>query len=162
MAAGDGKIEYGAADQAITITLLSLAQAACRGSAAIDNTTNKFKDAIVYLGIPILTGTPASDKVINVYAYGSEDGTNYDDNALGTDAAITLRVPTNLKLLGQIATPDGGALTYKKTFRVAWAFDGVLPPKWGIAVENRTNLAFNATEANIIKLYRGVYDTVAP
>jgi hypothetical protein len=157
----DRKLAFGSASQGITITLASLAQAAARQSTAIDNTSNLFLDAMVYLAIPILTGTPGSDKAIYIYAFGSEDGTNYDDNAGATDAAITLRVPSNLRFLDVILTPDSGALTYKKVIpSVARAFGGILPPKWGIVIKNMTNLAFNATEGNLIKEYRGIYETI--
>lgn len=142
----------------ITITVASLATAGARECTAIDNTTNLFLDAEVYLALKLQAGTPASDKTINVYAYGSMDGTNYTDNATGSDAGVTLRSPTNLRLLASIATPDAGALTYKYVIgSVAAAFGGVLPPKWGIVVENRTNITFDATGGNHTTQYRGIY-----
>jgi hypothetical protein len=146
----------------ITCTLASLAQAAARESTALDNTSNLYLDAFVYLAVALQTGSPASDKGVYVYAYGSEDGTNYGDNATGTDAAVTLRAPHNFRLIGFINTPDSGALTYKSPpFSVAAAFGGLMPRKWGIVVENKTNLTFNATEGNHTKSYSGVYTTVA-
>ena len=148
---------------AMTCTLASLASSATVGreSTNVDNTANLFLDALVYLAIPLQTGTPANDKAIYVYAYGSEDGTNYTDNATGTDAALTLRAPTNLKLIGVIAAPDAGALTYKAhPMNIAPAFGGVMPRKWGIVVINFTGLALNATETNLIKTQSGVYATV--
>lgn len=130
----------------ITITLASLASGSSRESAAVDNTTNLFLDALVYLAIPLATGTPAGDKAIYVYAAGSEDGTNYGDNATGSDAAITLRSPTNLRLIGVINTPDSGAVTYKShPISVAAAFGGFLPRKWSIIVQNATGLALGTT-----------------
>ena len=147
-------------DTAITITLVNLADAAARECTAVDNSTNLYLDALVRLHIQMATGTPVSDKTIYVYAYGSEDGTNYTDNATGSDAAITLRVPTNLRLIGTIAVPDAGAQTYKSApLAVAPAFGGILPVKWGIVVQNRTGVAFGATEGNLIKAYNGVYLT---
>ena len=161
MAAGDTKLQY-ATSTAMTITLASLATGSARESDAVDNTSNKYLDALVYLAIPLQTGSPGSDKLINVYVYGSEDGTNYTDNATGSNAALTLRSPTNLKQVEAIFTPDSGALTYKSNpISIAKAFGGVLPRKWGIVVENRTNLTFNATEGNLIKTYTGVYPNTA-
>lgn len=162
MASGDRKQALGTASQGITITLASLATGSARQSTSIDNTSNLFLDALVYLAIPIVAGTPGADKAIYVYAFGSEDGTNYTDNAGASDAAITLRAPTNLKYVDTIATPDSGALTYKWVGTIAKAFGGILPPKWGIVILNKTNLSFNATEGNLIKEYRGLYENVAP
>lgn len=158
----DIKVAYGTST-GITCTLASLASTpgTAREGTAVDNTSNKFQDAMVYLAARLVTGTPGSDKVINIWAYGSEDATNYTDNATGTDAAVTLRAPNNFRLIGIIGTPDSGGLTYKSNpMPVASAFGGILPRKWGIVVENRTNLAFETGEGNQIKTYTGVYNTV--
>ena len=146
---------------AMTCTLASLLDNTARESTAIDNTTNLFLDAFVYLAIPLQTGTPANEKATFVWAYGSEDGTNYTDNATGTDAAVTMRSPTNFRLAGIINMPAAGALTYKShPMSIAAAFGGLMPRKWGIVVENQSGVTFNATEANLIKTYSGVYATV--
>lgn len=148
-----------AASSALTITLNSLASSATAGreSTVVDNGTNLYLDALVTVIAKLAAGTPANDKAIYVYAYGSEDGTNYDDPATGADAAITLRDPTNLRLIGVINTPDSGALSYKKTFSVAQAFGGILPRKWGIVVRNYTGVAFDSTGCSAS--YSGVYAT---
>lgn len=156
------KISYDTST-AITITLASLASSATasRESTSIVNTTNLYIDAMVYLAIPLQTGTPANDKAIYVYFYESEDGTNYTDNATGTDAALTLRSPTNLRGPFVISTPDSGALTYKAVIgSVASFFGGVMPRKWGIVVNNFTGLTLNATEGNLIKTYTGITETI--
>lgn len=150
-----------ASSSSITCTLASLASASARESTVIDNGTNLYVDALVYLAVKLQTGTPSADKAVYVYAYGSEDGTNYTDNATGSDAAVTMRSPTNLRLLGVINTPDSGALTYKGVFPVAVAFGGILPRKWGIVVQNVTGIALDATEGNHTKSYTGLYTTVA-
>ena len=156
------KISYDTST-AITITLASLASSATasRESTSIVNTTNLYIDAMVYLAIPLQTGTPANDKAIYVYFYESEDGTNYTDNATGTDAALTLRSPTNLRGPFVISTPDSGSLTYKAVIgSVASFFGGVMPRKWGIVVNNFTGLTLNATEGNLIKTYSGILETI--
>jgi|SRR6185369_6557802 len=153
------KVAYGTST-GITCTLASLASASARECTAIDNTSNLYVDALVYVACKLQTGSPSSDKAIYVYAYGSEDGTNYTDNATGSDAAITLRSPTNLKLLGVINCPDSGALTYKSgPMSVAAAFGGLLPRKWGIVVRNVTGITLSATEGDHTKTYTGVYYT---
>lgn len=127
----------------LTITLDTLADSAARECTAVDNTTNLYQDVLVSLSIPLATGTPVNFQALYVYAYASEDGTNYGDNATGSDAALTMRVPTNLRNIGGIQTPTSGGLTWKShPMSVARAFGGVLPRKWGIVVQNLTGLAF--------------------
>jgi hypothetical protein len=151
-----------ASSATITISPASLAQNAARESTAIDNGTNEYDDAMVYVHIKLQAGTPASDKAINVYAYGSEDGTNYGDNATGSDAAVTMRSPHNFRLIGVISTPDSGGLTYKShPMSVAAGFAGVMPRKWGIVIHNRTNIAFSATGGDHAASYTGVHFTNA-
>ncbi len=149
-------ITYGTTTN-ITITLASLANNAARQSNSIDNSSDLFLDAEVYLAIPLQAGTPANDLIINIWMYGSHDGTNFGDPASGTDSAITIRNPTNLRGPFPLNAPDAGALTYKAFIpSVAQFFGGIMPIRWGIVVENRTNIAFNATEANFVKQYRGI------
>jgi hypothetical protein len=161
MAAGDIKTAFGATT-ALTITLNGLASSAtgARESTVVDNGTNLYLDALVTVIFELAAGSPANDKAVYVYAYGSEDGTNYTDNATGADAAITLRDPTNLRLIGVIACPDAGGLSYKShPMSVAAAFGGRLPRKWGIVVRNYTGVAGESSGCSAS--YSGVYATVA-
>lgn len=146
---------------AITITLgTPLTNGSARESVSIDNDSDLFLDALVLVSVQLASGTPSGDQSIYVYAYGSEDGTNFTDNATGSDANITLRSPTNLRLIGVISTPDSGALTYDShPMSVAAAFGGVMPRDWGIVVENQTGLSFGSTEGNHTKTFSGVFAT---
>jgi hypothetical protein len=159
----DLKLKY-ASSANFTLTLASLASSAtgARESTAVDNTTNLYLDALVRVHCKLQAGTPANDKAIYVFAYGSEDGTNYTDNATGSDAAVTMRDPTNLRLIGVIACPDSGGLTYKGgPFSVAQAFGGILPRKWGIVLRNYTGVTLSATEGDHAYSYTGIhYQTV--
>lgn len=151
------------ASAAITATgLASLAEGAAFELAAVDNGTNKFLDAILYLALKLQTGTPASDKAIYIWFYASEDGTNYTDNATGSAASITMRSPTNLRGPFVISAPDSGGLTYKAVIgSVANFFGGVLPRKWGIVVQNKTNITFSATGGDHVVSYTGVFANAA-
>jgi hypothetical protein len=141
----------------ITISLASLANNAARESTFIDNSSTLFLDAMVYLAIQLQTGTPSNDQAIQIWFYGSSDATNYTDNATGTNAPLTMRTPTNLRGPWTIVTPTSGGLLYKTVIpSVATIFGGIMPIRWGIVVENRTGIAFNATEGNHIKTFRGV------
>jgi hypothetical protein len=158
------KEAFGTNGQAITCTLASLASSATAGreSTVIDNTTNLFLDVLVSLTVKLQAGTPANDKAVYVYAYGTvNDGTDYTDGATGSDAAFTPTDPPNVRLIGVISAP-ASAGTYKGgPFSVAAAFGGVLPAKWGIVVRNYTGIALSATEGDHKKLYQGVYATSA-
>jgi hypothetical protein len=159
MASGDIKQVFGTST-GLTITLNSLASSATAGreSTVVDNSSTLYVDALVTVIVDLAAGAPANDQAVYVYAYGSEDGTNYTDNATGTDAAITLRTPTNLRLIGIINTPVDGAV-YPQVFTVAHVFGGVLPRKWGIVVRNYSGQAF-AGSGNSAS-YSGVYANVA-
>lgn len=147
--------KYGSNNQIITCTLTSLANNGQRGSAAIDNTSNLFLDALVFLKIKSGGSGTSASGYVNVYAYGTADGgTTYSDGVTGTDAGQTLTSPPNLRLIGVInmvansTTYDGGP------FSVAAAFGGIFPDHWGIVVENKSGGTFDGTTASA--WYQGV------
>jgi hypothetical protein len=155
------KTAYGTSSN-FTLTLASLASSATAGreSTVVDNTSDLFIDAMVQVKVALQSGTPSVDKAVYVYAYGSEDGSTYTDNATGSNAAITLRAPTAMRLIGVIPCPDSGALTYEgQPMSVASAFGGILPRKWGIVVRNYTGVTLSATEGDHSYKYSGVYYT---
>lgn len=135
----------------ISITLASLASGSARESLAITNATAI--DAMLDIAIKLQTGTPTGQKKINIFAYFSIDGAlRFTDNATGLNAALTMRVPSNLVLIDIIETPDSGALTYRKPVAsVAQGWGGVLPKAWGIVIENQTGVTFSATEGDHVK-----------
>jgi hypothetical protein len=141
------QVKYGTSTTITTTALATLASSATAGwqSAAIDNATDLALGVLIYLSVTLATGTPAADKTVYVYVYESEDGTNYTDNATGSQGTLTRRDPTNLRLIGTIATPDAGALTYKQVFQYA---PMPMPRKWGLYVNNVSNLAFTAAAAS--------------
>lgn len=150
------------ASAALTITLASLASSSARQSVNVDNSATLYVDAMVDVTVKLAAGSPSGDRAIYVFAYGSEDGSNYGDNASGSDAALTMRVPTNLRPLGIINTPDSGGLTYKSgPMSLAAAFGGIVPRRWGIVVQNRSGLALSATGGDHSVRFSGVtYQTV--
>lgn len=153
------KIAYGSST-AITCTFASLASSssAGRGSAAVDNSSNLFDDALVTVAVKTSASALANDKAVYVYVYGSEDGSVYNGSsaeAEGTDAAVTLDSPTNLRGPIVIACP-ASSTTYRVVFSVAQFFGGILPKKWGLVVQNNTGQALDGTEANHQKTYTGI------
>ena len=157
--AGDIKQKFGTEAQALTCTLASLANNSARESTVVDNTSNLFVDALVMAQIKSGASGVSSTGYVNIYAYATVDAATpvYSDGATGSDAAITLTSPPNVRLIG-VMNVVANATTYKGgPFSVAAAFGGVLPEKWGIIVENKTAAALDSTEGNHKKLYQGVY-----
>jgi len=153
-------ITYGTST-AITCTLASLASSATAGRscAAIDNTSDKFVDAMLYIAVKTSSSALANDKACYVYLYGSEDGTNVNGSsaeAEGTNAAVTFDSPTNLKGPYIIACP-ASSVTYKLVIgSIAAAFGGVMPRKWGFVLQNYTGQNLDSTEGNHTKTYTGI------
>jgi len=156
-----GKLTYSAA-QSITITQTSLGSGSYRESTAVDNGTNRFIDAQVG-GITQL-GAVGADGTIDIFAYGTYDGTNYTAGMTGSDAAITWGTNTSvdgfldLRFLGSVAVDNTDDNDDRKwgPFSVAAAFGGALPSKWGIVIRNNTDIALHATGTNNEVQYIGV------
>ncbi len=149
--------KFGTNGQTITVTLASLANAGQRQSTVIDNSANLYQDALLMMKIKSGASGTAATGVVNIYAYGTVDGgTDYSDGASGTDGAITLTVPPNMRFIGQVNVVANATTYIAGPFSVAAAFGGILPEKWGIVVENKTGGSLDATEGNHAKLYQGV------
>jgi hypothetical protein len=162
----DRKLAYAAA-ASITCTLTSLANGGYRQSASVDNTTNLYLDAFV--GGRVQIGAVTADGQIEIYAYGSWDGTLFTAGLDGTDKTLTFGTDggvdsyNDLVPLGTVAvdtTDDNDDVEYGP-FSIAAAFGGRVPPKWGIVIKNSTGIAFHATGTNNELKYRGVYETIA-
>lgn len=131
--------------QSITITLASLASASTNTSSAVDNSSNKFLEALVQ--VKILTGASGASVTgyTNIWLIRSADGgTTYDDAG---------RV-----LIGTLPTA-ANATTYIGSFSTAMA--GALGSHWKIAVENRSGTTFNATGGNHSAAFAGLKYDVA-
>lgn len=153
----DLKEKFGTSNQAMTCTLASLANNSARETTAIDNSSNLFQEALVAGKVKSGASGVSATGVVNVYAYASADnGTNYTEGATGSDAAITLTSPTNLRLIGVINVV-ANATTYKwGPFPVSPAFGGILPEKWGLVFENKSAAALDSTGGNHSVYYQGV------
>lgn len=160
--AGNLLAKYGSNNQPITCSLApggtGLANNGARASAAIDNTSNLFLDALVQVQIKSGASGVSATGYVNVYAFATVDGgTTYSDGATGSDASITLTAPPNARLIGTVNVV-ANATTYKSSpMSVAQAFGGMLPDHWGIIIENKSGGALDTTEGNHLKLYQGMY-----
>lgn len=151
-------ITYGTTT-AITCTIASLAASATVGRqcTVVDNTSNKFDDAL--LTIIVTTGTVSSPVAVWVYIFGSEDGTNFDqdDGVMGaSDAAYTVNSSSNLRGPVPISAPTSSKI-YNKVISIAAFFGGVMPRKWGFVIVNNTGgaLAGSGNSAS----YTGITET---
>lgn len=156
------KTQYGTAAQAITITLgdnsNGLANNAARESNVVDNSSNLFLDALVMLKTKTgASGVNAAGTIL-VYAWGTVDPATplYPDTVTGSDAAITLTSPPNVRLIG-VVNAVANATVYKGgPFSVAQAFGGNLPTKWGIIIVNNTGAALDINAASHLMEYQGI------
>ena len=159
------------ADTAIGLDLSSLATSstflAGQESDQVDNTTNKYMDALVFVkGITGHASTaPTVGQVIQVYLWGSTVSlaTTAIDTLDGTTSAETLAHASVLNSLRFVAAPTvtvaSAALSYYvQPFSVAQRFGGVLPPFWGIFVAHNHTGALGASNNSLFS-YRGIkYD----
>ena len=153
--AADVKVKYGTASQSITCTITSLGNNGQRQSTALDNTSNLFLDALVFVTVKSAAASTSATGIVNVYAYGSSDGgSTYSDTCTGSDGAVTLTAPPNLKLIGTINVVANSTTYHGGPFSVAAAFGGQLPDHWGIVVENKTAATLDASVGAAI--YQGV------
>ena len=135
-----------------TITLASLASdsnlLAGQQGTAIDNTSELADDSMV--GGKVTTGTsPTATKQIEIWAFGSYDGTSYSAGAGASNAGFTPVTKTLMALLQVIPTTSTSNQLYVwGPFSVARAFGGTMPKNWGIYVVHNTGVNLNATAGN--------------
>lgn len=154
----------------ITMDLANLASSstfiAGRESSEIDNTTNKYVDAIVRGSVSVGT-TPTVNTVIAIYVWGANTslGTTAIDVLDGTDSAETLTNTGVLYTLRRLASIDVLAATSDIAYpvlpvSVASRFGGVLPKYWGLYVAHNTavNLRNTAVNTNAFEYVGVKYD----
>jgi hypothetical protein len=141
---------FGSNNQTVTCTITSLANNGQRGSTAIDNTSNLYLDALVFVKTKTSSSAINATGQVNVYAYGTADGgTTYSDGVSGTDGSSTLTAPPNVKLIGVINAVASSTTYSGGPFSVAAAFNNVLPDHWGVVVENKTGQTLDASVGSV-------------
>lgn len=150
-----------AATASVTLTFTSLTNGSWRQSAVVDNSSNKYVDALV--GGSLQVGTSPTDKgTIEIYAYAEYDdgaGTSqYTAGCSGSDAAYTADGEEDELILLSVVTVD---TTTDQDYvwgpvSLGQAFGGVIPRKWGIVVKNGTGVTTNATGTNNEIRYTGI------
>lgn len=163
----DVKRAFGTAT-AFTKTNANLATSATAGwmSNVIDNSTNKYLDALVHAEFAAVNTAPANSKAIFLYAYALVDssGSAYtsagSDTPSGSEGTMTFPdVTVNaipLPLLGVVPYPVQNKALNGGPFSVARCFGGILPPKWGIAMINHSGMTLSVTNIKYIEVYETV------
>lgn len=157
---------YSAENALIVTNLHSLANSATAGwgSAAIDNTSAIYMDALVEIYLDPANTPPANSKGFFIYAFGSTNATDYGTTGAatgggcGAQGALTFpdisNTPNNLYPMG-IINYQAADVPQARLFSVARALPGgILAPYWGIAIVNYSGAAL-AASGNYAK-WRGV------
>lgn len=161
------------AEVVMTVTNLhSLASSTTAGwtCTTVDNTTNKYMDALVQLILDPANTAPANDATFYLFFWGGEDSDELpttgatSGNTVGTEGALTFPAITGAQALPYVAIPYIGQDTALKTpvFSVCSVLGlpmGCLPPYWGVALLNYSGAAL-AASGNAVK-WRGITHTVA-
>lgn len=158
------KIAY-STNTTITCTIASLGSSATAGRScvAVDNSTNLYMDAILTIAVKTSASGLANDKSCYVYIYGSgADGVfnGSSAEAQGTDIAVTLDSPTNMKGPFIIYCP-ASSVTYRGVLSIASVFGGAMPYKWGFVLQNYTGQSLDSTAGNHLAEYTGITYTSA-
>lgn len=158
---------------ALTCSPASLATSATfvagRESTEVDNSSNKYVDAIVQGKITVGT-TPTINTQIQIWVYASFDdapsSTNIDviDGVDSAEDFVTVGRRSAALKLG--AAMDVTATTsdvshFIAPFSVAQLFGGIMPKFWGLFVTHNTGVNLNATGGNHILEFVGVKFDVA-
>jgi hypothetical protein len=165
MAAGDVKQAFSTVQTMTVTNLHSLASSATAGwqSAAVDNTSDLYEDALVEVVLDFANTSPANSRGVYVFAYSGQESGRYTNPASGSEAAVTLTDVTttmqNLRQIGFIPYNTADEVVESAVMSVAAAFGGKLPPYWGVVLMNHSGAAL-AASGNTVK-WRGLYHTVA-
>jgi hypothetical protein len=136
---------------AMTISLGGLGNATARQSTIVDNTSDRYSRVVVYAKIKQGT-SPSSNRTVTAYLIRDDNhGTNHrTDGAGASDATITILNATLIGVLNNKASAVTGDLLYGE-----FIIDNP-GPKWGIAIQNDTGVALDATGSNHWVRYVGI------
>ncbi len=136
-----------------------------RESSEIDNTTNKYVDALVQGKVKVGT-TPTANTTIAIYVWGADTSlaTTAIDVLDGTDSAETL---TNTGVLGSalrlgaaigVLVNTSDVVYNVAPFSVASLFGGVMPKFWGLFLAHNHTGALAATQSGLFSYVGIKYD----
>lgn len=145
---------------AITITIASLAASSTllvgQNATAVDVSAIATVPIDIMIGGSIMTGTTPTAGLIQVYASGTEDGSNYPGSIATTNGAQTLTAETKglLRLVANMSTNTTSNQAYTfSPVSLASLFGGVLPRRMNFWLTHSTVAALNATGGNQLLKY---------
>lgn len=141
----------------LTITQNGLSNNTYQQSDVFDNSTTRYEDGA--LGGSIQVGTTPVDKsTIEIFLYGTFDGTNYTSGCSGSNGAYTANGEEGLLPRAAIiyvdTTSDQDYVWGPVSVRAA--FGGVMPQKFGAVVLNKSGATTHATGTNNIMKFTGL------
>ncbi len=142
-------LQYGSVTT-IVITVASLGSDAQlssgRVSTPVDNSSNEYVDYIIQGYVSTGASVTVEAKQIQLWAAGSNDGTNFTAALATADAADNVcGQKTLLKLLEVVPTVSTVSGTYNfGPYSIANAFRGVVPLYWSIFIAQSTCQALNS------------------
>ena len=149
--------KYGAAGQALTITLAGLNNNAARQSTAVNESEALVHDELVQVRVKTGASGVSGTGTVLIYVYGSVDGgTTFTDGLSGTNGAVTVTDASHMKLVALMNTIANSTTYVSHPFAVASAFGGRLPQRWGVVVRNLSGAAFDPNEASHAVLRQGI------
>lgn len=144
-----------AARATFTITIDGLTNGSARQSTMVSNASAAQSRALVWLIIESNGSAPTAGSVYEIYLLRS-NGTEADDNAGASDAAITIE---NAPLLGTIVVTATTNKNFYGCFDTAPL--GPLGTSWGIAVKNSTGQSTHAATSTSVASYMYVAPDIA-
>jgi hypothetical protein len=155
-------LNYGTSTALASTSFSSLASknttatAAASSAAATTSTTANVTDAMARVQVVTPAFTPTASTTVDVYVYGSEDGTQWPGAAAtsevlaGTDVAVSLSsLSNNLRFLGTIQCHTSGGTFTTEPMSIAAAFGGFLPRKWAILIQNNLPAGVSLTSGSV-------------
>ena len=134
-----------------TATIVALAN-----QIVVSSSTN-VTDHLVVVTANVGAITPSASTLVNVFAYGSADGTTWPGSAAatefvnGTDKTLTLSTfGNNLKYVGSMVCHTASTAITSEPLSIAAAFAGAMPAAYQVVVQNATTLALTASGASVI------------
>lgn len=132
------------------------ATAAASSAARTTTTTNNIVDTLVKVTVVTPAFTATSATAINVFAYGSMDGTSWpgalatSEVLAGTDNTVTLSsLSNNLRFLGTIQCHTSAGTFTSQPLNIAPAFGGVMPRAWAIVIQNNLPAGASVTSGTV-------------
>jgi hypothetical protein len=128
-------------------------------SSNINNSVNKYLDALVQMTLTFGASAPAGEKAVYIYAYGALSST-FAHPITGSQGLVTATTAFACNLVQVLTLGTASEVIESMPFSIAPAFGGILPSYWGIVIKNDAGSTLLTATLPDIK-YKGIYATAA-